>query len=908
MTSPDQSIGVFTADVSLKLVSWDSWLVRATGIAESAAIGKPLTEIIPNLESRGLLRRFETVLADGLVQMLAPTFHHYLMPCPPREPSEHFDRMQQAVTIAPLHQGERIAGVIVTIEDVTARLDEERTLAANLKRSDEIERIKSTQALADRESLASTEPLVSVIGDGSWRVRREAVIGLARHAEPEAIAGLLRLLKDEHRNLSILNSALQVLTLSNVDVISPLIGFLSEPDAELRSQAALALGEQHDARAVPGLLAAVNDVDANVQYHAIEALGKLRAIEAIDALTAMAESRDFFLAFPSLDALMRIGDSREAPRLVPLLQDELLRGAATDALGLLGSETAVEPLIELLNKESAPGRAIANALATLSGRYEENYGEGTYIADLVHSKINQSGTKHMLDALNDANPDELRSLATVLGWLDGPQVERAMVDLLSRPTARKEVVEALVRYGQRVTGLLTEQLGSADIETRRAAVIALGRIGDPKAVPDLIRFLTSDPDLLIVTAGALAKIGDRQSFDVLLTLLDHPDAAVRQSVIAALNSLGHPGMEARVYAMLSDPKPVIRESAVKIAGYFGFEKCIDLVLERCRDENEMVRRAAIEHIPYIDDDRVLPTLIEALQTPAPRVRAAAAHAMANVESPGIFSHLIGALNDVDAWVRYFAIRSIGRHGYTEAIDVLASKAKLDPAIHVRVAALEALGSIGGARAVAIIAPWAENDNDDLARAALNALGLIGHPDALSPLQAALRSPLLNRRIDAVQALGKRGGIGAVGALQWVVAADSDSQVAKSAIEALARLRTPEGIAALVALTSDPTRRESCIATLAQMDESQIESIARGLGHPNPQVRHAVITALGRMRYLGVPELLSTGLKDSDPSVRLASIAALEHLGTRREDRKLATLASTDPDVRVRDAAQRALRK
>ena len=78
-------------------------------------------------------------------------------------------------------------------------------------------------------------------------------------------------------------------------------------------QAALALGEQHDARAAEALIKALKDEDTNVRYHAIEALGKLKAADAVDALVEIAESRDFFLAFAALDALAKIGDARIVP-------------------------------------------------------------------------------------------------------------------------------------------------------------------------------------------------------------------------------------------------------------------------------------------------------------------------------------------------------------------------------------------------------------------------------------------------------------------------------------------------------------------------------------------------------------------------------------------------------------------
>src|SRR6185295_13934402 len=110
---------------------------------------------------------------------------------------------------------------------------------------------------------------------------------------------------------------------------------------------------------------------------------------------------------------------------------------------------------------------------------------------------------------------------------------------------------------------------------------------------------------------------------------------------------------------------------------------------------------------------------------------------------------------------------------------------------VRIAAVDALGKIGGPRAVAVLASMVEATEPDLMSAALQALGHIGHPDALPPLLEALRSTDQPRRLKALQALGERGGEGVADTLQWVAAADTEARVAQAAIEALARLATPE---------------------------------------------------------------------------------------------------------------------
>lgn len=883
-------------------------MTSATGIPPESAVGTELVSLFPELETRGMIARFERVLLTGVVEVLAPTFHHYLIPCAPLTGSKRFDKMQQHVTIAPLREQQSIVGAIVTIEDVTGRLDRERDLTEQLSSADEQTRLRAASTIAREGEQSAGEKLIGAIGDESWRVRKTVVDGLARRAGAEEADILLRALREDHRNPGVLNSALQVLALGGIDALDPLSVFLKDPDTDLRIYATHALGDQHDPRAVSVLIGALEDESPNVRYHAIEALGKLRAADAVDALAHIAESKDFFLAFPALDALTLIGDARIAPRIAHLLEDEMLRSPAIDALGKLGDEDIVAPLAALLNSQATPALVTVQALAALHGRYEKLYQEGAHIADLARGQINQAGVQNLLDAVDNSSGTALGALALVLGWLEGEAVERALVRLLGQSTARKEVVEALVRYGGRVTELLIEQLEHEEIEARKAAVVALSRIGDARAVPALVEAMNEDAELIIPVAGALGKIGDRRAFEALLDLIGHEDAAVRQAVIAAINSLGHPEMADRAIALLNDPNPRVRESAVKIAGYFGYEQCADLLLERCRDEEESVRRAAIENIPYLEDDRVVAVLTDALENGTPRVRAAAAGSFAHIDTAMAMPYLLAALDDTDLWVRYFAIRSIGQHRSTLSLGRVARLAQEDAAEPVRIAAVDTLGKIDGPGAVSVLASLVESTDLDLARAALKALGQINHKDALSPLLGALRSTESARRAEALQALGAQGQKPAVEALQWAAAADPDAGVARTAIDALARLGTPEAIAALVNLTAETKRREACVEALSRLAEQKIELIGKGLTSAQSSVRRAVVEVLGRMKHPLASELLSKALDDEEATVRLAAVNALAHIGNRSMERRLVELMRADPEPAVRRAAQKALSK
>ncbi|MDH7503903.1 MAG: HEAT repeat domain-containing protein [Verrucomicrobiota bacterium] len=900
----ENRIGVLTTDVSLKVRSWDDWLVAATGLKPESVIGRSLSELFPELIQRGLISRLLRVVNEGTPEVLAPAFHGCFIPCPPMRPSGRFDRMQQKVHIAPLMHGDAIVGAIATIEDVTERRERELDLAENLSSTDENTRVSAARELA-AAGTSSVPDLLRAMGDSSWRVRRAVADGLAKAADKSIVPELVRVLREQHQDAAVLNSALSVLAASNVDVVGPLSELLSDRDAATRTYAALAMGLLNDKTAVPPLIHATADLDPNVRYHAIEALGQLRAKEASERLLEIAETRDFFLAYPAIDALKSIGDISIVPRLVPLLEDDTLCTPVAETLGELGDARTVQPLVALLNRRSARIAPVVHALLSIHDRYQVVYGEGEYVASIVRENITENGIDALLSELDQKRGVEIGSFVRILGWMESETATRRLASLLAQREARAEVVEALVRHGKHVTHLLIDQLQSPDVEVQHAAAAALGRIGDPQAVPALIGLLNSTEELAVVAAGSLARIGDHRAFGSLIQLLGHPCSPVRQAAISALNSLGHPELEHRVTDLLRNPNNHVRESAACIACYFGFESCTEQLFELCSDADENVRRAAVQGIGYLDHPRVPDILSEVISKDSPRVRAAAAQALANLPPTQAAALLMSALRDPDFWVRYYAAQALGQLGVPESLEPLASLASGDPVPHVRIAALRAIGRIGGQRAVAILAPATQSDNPDIASAAIESLGQVAHPDALPPLLAALKAPDLRKQIEAAHALGKHGGPGTAGALQWAAALHNEPEIIKAALEALARQGTPEAISALIALCVDPSRREMVVSVLSQTGEKNMDLVAKGLGHPKPAVRIAIVSALARMKSPRASRRICDALDDPDSSVRLAAMSALASLRSLESERRLAQLAATDPDPAVRRMAREA---
>lgn len=597
---------------------------------------------------------------------------------------------------------------------------------------DRRERWRAVQALGAAGELPAAERLLSSLGDADWHVRQAAADALAIRGGNEAIGAVLRAVQESHHDLGFLNSAIRVLAESGIDVIEPLTRFLDHPDAQLRMAAALTLGDRHDGRAIPALLRALEDADLNVRFHAIEALGKLRAGQAVGRLVALAESRDFSLTAPALEALAAIGDGSIASRLTSLLDDELFQPVALDALGRLGGEEVVPELSRLLDSAAAPTGDIARALVTLHDRLQATQGRGEVVARQVASAVTPAGIETLLAAASEKSGCRLEVLAAVLSWIEDPRVLPALIRLLNLPAVRWKAIDALVHKGRQATALLIEQLAADDLETRHAAVVALGRIRDARSVPALVTIAGSNFDFAVAAIEALGLIRDERAQGPLVGLLGHRDAPVRDAAISALCSLELPALANNLPRLLADTNPLVRESAAKIAGSGGYGACGELLLECCRDVCEAVRWAAFDALSCLDDPRVLPVLAEVMRGASAASRAAGVRALTRINTFAARPLLILALDDSDPWVRYFAARAVGRRQVTESLETLTRLAEFDDSMQVRIAAVDAIGQIGTA-STGLLVRLAAGPDPDLSRAAAIALGLAARPKALAQI-------------------------------------------------------------------------------------------------------------------------------------------------------------------------------
>ncbi|MCX7795532.1 MAG: HEAT repeat domain-containing protein [bacterium] len=413
--------------------------------------------------------------------------------------------------------------------------------------------------------------------------------------------------------------------------------------------------------------------------------------------------------------------------------------------------------------------------------------------------------------------------------------------------------------------------------------------------------LLNDRELAVVCAGALAKIGDRRAFEPLLSMLGDPDPMIRQAVISALNSLGHPEMPHRIKEFLGSDNPYERESAVKIAGYFGYEECKDMIIELCNDKVEEVRKAAYENLVFFEDERIPSILYSGLEKEIKKIRESIARSLAYLDSRHIIPVLEKALSDPDPWVRYYAVKTLKYHSLPNTISILTDLLNRETSNLVKIGIIDILGEIGGNGAINLIIPLLSSEDKDLARGAIAALGKIEHPNTINPLLEMLRSTKDEvTKIEIIKALGNKKGIGVIESLQWIVATENTPEIIDGALASLAKISTRESLRAIMSLTIDSTKREKCISILSKLPIEKIEYLIEDAKSMPKPVKISMILVLERMKSYDSVERIVNFLDDEDPDIRIQAVISIKNLGSIEGRKMLREHLEKEKDPRVKD--------
>lgn len=170
---------------------------------------------------------------------------------------------------------------------------------------------------------------------------------LDKHLRPEFVPPLILALQHPDSQKRFGTMAL-LARCRDTRALESLIARLLDPDeiAEVRANAATALGLMGDGRAIEPLLDCLAEDEYRVRASAIFALGILGDSRAIEAVSRFLHAKDNHLRYLAATALGNIHDPRALAPLIVALGDKepRVRIAAAEGLGKLKSERAVPAL------------------------------------------------------------------------------------------------------------------------------------------------------------------------------------------------------------------------------------------------------------------------------------------------------------------------------------------------------------------------------------------------------------------------------------------------------------------------------------------------------------------------------------------------------------------------------------
>jgi HEAT repeat protein len=141
----------------------------------------------------------------------------------------------------------------------------------------------------------ATGPLIAALGDPHWLVRLHAARALGRIGDQAAVQSLVEAMGDESAFVRrrVVLALKSLVGDKNEEVYALFVAALSDPDKQVRANAAWCLRGVTSAEVVAALVAVIGDEDANVSWRAVEALERIgwRAVEPLIDLLDHPDSR-----------------------------------------------------------------------------------------------------------------------------------------------------------------------------------------------------------------------------------------------------------------------------------------------------------------------------------------------------------------------------------------------------------------------------------------------------------------------------------------------------------------------------------------------------------------------------------------------------------------------------------------
>lgn len=420
-----------------------------------------------------------------------------------------------------------------------------------------------------------------------------------------------------------------------------------------------------------------------------------------------------------------------------------------------------------------------------------------------------------------------------------------------------------------VLGLVEELTLSESPRVRRNAAWLLRLFGTPDATDYLTSSLNDDPDAKVrqFAAVALGRIGDASAVEGLAAAINDADVGVRLNVVRALGTLGEPTVVGLLIQKLKNNKEddEVQAMAARALGQMRAREALNPLFNSLNRKSLSISTESAMALARLGAPAML-RLLEALRNDKKhyqRRRRASAHAL--------------------GWMVGRGYLGDNPHAITAAMESLvAESGSLEPTVREEVA--QALGTTNDIRALEPLTIGLLYDVSSVRRSSVKALKELASAGKI-PMSAAV-DPLIQ------------------------ATADQDEDVRRDAIAALGYTGHPRAIETLFLLMEDAAddheqRYRALLALGHTRSEAVVKPVSRYMRSKDPWTRRCVAVALGQLGYARGLKPLLIALNDVEPEVRQWAVIALGQLGDPSIAVQLAERVD-DPDERVQHAVRAVL--
>jgi HEAT repeat protein len=309
-----------------------------------------------------------------------------------------------------------------------------------------------------------------------------------------------------------------------------------------RATCAQVLATTRDQRALPTLIAALDDPSRGVQYYAVEALSQVEARTATGRLLEIMgdERRSESTRDMAIAALGRSGDPAAIAPLMTTFQETL----ATTAQNALWD----------MRQQLTPAQLESLVIAPLKAEPEDvSWGALSFAVEVAGDLKITAAAPLLMDLVTSKRGDTNRVVYN-LGLIGDPQAIgflKGLVDMQGEARLLNNVMFALQRLGEDVSPLLRAALTNERAYIRYNAAFVIGDLKEARMVPDLIKALEDINDIVRSEAAeALGHIGDRAALQALEKAARAPEPNVRISAFKAMLAIDYAAYQGQAWAAI----------------------------------------------------------------------------------------------------------------------------------------------------------------------------------------------------------------------------------------------------------------------------------------------------------------------------------------------------------------------